>query len=98
MKYILLLIPILLISCLEDVKYTEYQTLEVDMVEYCRGKLDGYYYVGPKDGYNLFEITEEISPNSGDFSGEKLLIKTTLDYIYGKGFALTGPSKKISIK
>jgi len=58
MKYIIItiLMASIFFNCGEDVTgIHEYQELEIDMVEYCRDKLSGYYYIGPTN-YNQAEL------------------------------------------
>ena len=91
MKWLLILLVGLFVGCINDATETGYQTLEIDMTELCADKEDGWYYVGPKDGYNSVNVTEKVKMNEGPFSNEFISVPEDLIYVHGKGFALECP-------
>lgn len=95
----LLIIALFLIGCEKSVVGPEkYKTLEIDMREFCSDKSDGYYYVGPKNGYRIACTTRITIAEGGPFGGETISFPQTIDYILGKGFALECPDNdKIQI-
>ena len=88
MKYLLAILLYLLIGCNDITGEREYETIEVDMEEFCVDKRYDEYYIGPKDGC----VTYFINILSGDYN-------ENIEYIYGKGFKVLCPNNyKATIK
>jgi len=88
MKYLMIIITaVVLMNCGDTIisGSAEYHELEVDMEEFCFGKPNGTYYLGPIDGYNMATIKKVLVKD--DYITENL----SIGYVYNKGFEFWCP-------